>query len=163
MGVGPHLGGKMLKHKIRKSRKNILSLLEAVTQEEAEKGEQGKSAKETGNSRKDKTDKGYYTETVKEKTKSKGKRRAPEDAKEKGKWRESRKGQRPNSRSRDTVYRASASDGGPALQTQHSLGRLRGHHGRGGQPAAAAGGADQPDEGAVEGKPERRRGTELGS
>ena len=54
--VGPHLGGKMLKHKIRKSRKNILSLLEAVTQEEAEKGEQGKAAKEeTGNSRKDKT------------------------------------------------------------------------------------------------------------
>ena len=45
----------MLKHKIRKSRKNILSLLEAVTQEEAEKGEQGKAAKETGNSRKDKT------------------------------------------------------------------------------------------------------------
>ena len=45
----------MLKHKIRKSRKNILSLLEAVTQEEAEKGEQGKSAKETGNGRKDKT------------------------------------------------------------------------------------------------------------
>ena len=45
----------MLKHKIRKSRKNILSLLEAVTQEEAEKGEQGKSAKETGNNRKDKT------------------------------------------------------------------------------------------------------------
>ena len=45
----------MLKHKIRKSRKNILSLLEAVTQEEAEKGEQGKSVKETGNSRKDKT------------------------------------------------------------------------------------------------------------
>ena len=42
--VGPHPGGKMLKHKIRKSRKNILSLLEAVTQEEAEKGE----AKETG-------------------------------------------------------------------------------------------------------------------
>ena len=54
--MGPHLGGKMLKHKIRKSRKNILSLLEAVTQEEAEKGEQGKAAKEeTGNSRKDKT------------------------------------------------------------------------------------------------------------
>ena len=45
----------MLKHKIRKSRKNILSLLEAVTQEEAEKGEQGKAAKQTGNSRKDKT------------------------------------------------------------------------------------------------------------
>ena len=45
--VGPHQGGKMLKHKIRKSRKNILSLLEAVTQEEAEKGEHGKAAKET--------------------------------------------------------------------------------------------------------------------
>ena len=50
--VGPHPGGKMLKHKIRKSRKNILSLLEAVTQEEAEKGE----AKETGrSSKKEKT------------------------------------------------------------------------------------------------------------
>jgi len=73
----------MLKHKIRKSRKNILSLLEAVTQEEAEKGE----AKETGrNSKKEKTDEGYYTATEKERTKSKGKRRAaPEEAKENGK------------------------------------------------------------------------------
>merc|ERR1711990_374623 len=81
--VGPHPGGKMLKHKIRKSRKNILSLLEAVTQEEAEKG----GAKETGrNSKKEKTDEGYYTATEKEKTKSKGKRRAaPEEAKENGK------------------------------------------------------------------------------
>ena len=50
--VGPHPGGKMLKHKIRKSRKNILSLLEAVTQEEAEKGE----VKEIGrSSKKEKT------------------------------------------------------------------------------------------------------------
>ena len=50
--LGPHPGGKMLKHKIRKSRKNILSLLEAVTQEEAEKGE----TKETGrSSKKEKT------------------------------------------------------------------------------------------------------------
>merc|ERR1712210_23079 len=81
--VGPHPGGKMLKHKIRKSRKNILSLLEAVTQEEAVKGE----AKETGrSSKKEKTDEGYYTATEKEKTKSKGKRRAaPEDGKENGK------------------------------------------------------------------------------
>merc|ERR1712130_359385 len=81
--LGPHPGGKMLKHKIRKSRKNILSLLEAVTQEEAEKGE----TKETGTSiEKEKTDEGYYTATEKEKTKSKGKRRAvPEDAKENGK------------------------------------------------------------------------------
>merc|ERR1712119_212797 len=81
--VGPHPGGKMLKHKIRKSRKNILSLLEAVTQEEAEKGE----AKEAGrSSKKEKTDEGYYTATEKEKTKSKGKRRAAaEDVKENGK------------------------------------------------------------------------------
>merc|ERR1712110_263073 len=68
---------------IRKSRKNILSLLEAVTQEEAEKGE----AKETGrSSKKEKADEGYYTATEKEKTKSKGKRRAAaEDVKENGK------------------------------------------------------------------------------
>merc|ERR1711971_1381084 len=61
--------------------KNILSLLEAVTQEEAEKGE----AKEISrSSKKEKTDEGYYTATEKEKTKSKGKRRAaPEDANEK--------------------------------------------------------------------------------
>merc|ERR1711971_564238 len=63
--------------------KNILSLLEAVTQEEAEKGE----AKEISrSSKKEKTDEGYYTATEKEKTKSKGKRRAaPEDANENGK------------------------------------------------------------------------------
>ena len=48
----------MLKHKIRKSRKNILSLLEAVTQEEAEKGE----AKETGrSSKKEKTGQSVMT------------------------------------------------------------------------------------------------------
>merc|ERR1712203_1263612 len=83
--VGPHQGGKMLKHKIRKSRKNILSLLEAVTQEEAEKEEHGKAAKETSR-KKEKADEGYYTATEKEKTKSKGKRRAaPEDGKENGK------------------------------------------------------------------------------
>ena len=37
--MGPHQGGKMLKHKIRKSRKNILSLLEAVTQEERQRAQ----------------------------------------------------------------------------------------------------------------------------